>query len=307
MLKSRISVLALFVLLGHAAQAQQDPPARGSPSDDTSARASTPPGSFYKASDLIGFSVRNAKEEKLGDIKDLLVDMKRQCVGFAVVAYGGFLGIGDKLYAVPWNAFVLSSRDRQATIDVDKEKLKNAPGFQKDAWPAGYDEKWAGDLFTFYGTQPYWQMGDTIGKLGGAGADPLDRLKQPPLTGAQPLRLYRASNLMGLKVENPAAESLGKVEDLAIDGDRGHVLYAVLSFGGFLGMGDKYFAIPIDVFELKPDGKALVLSVAKDKLKNAPGFDQSAWPDMASPRWTTEIHKYYGQKPYWERPQGEKN
>ena len=115
------------------------------------------------------------------------------------------------------------------------------------------------------------------------------------------MHLYRTSNLIGLKVENQGGDNLGDVKDLAVETDHGHVLYAVLSFGGVLGIGDKLFAIPIDALAVKSDGKVLILDVDKEKLKNAPGFDKSAWPDMANPRWTTEIYKYYNRKPYWER------
>lgn len=306
-------MLSVLIALTAGPARPQDPPTKNHPTDDSMSRPVGPPTRFIKASDLIGYDVRSTKEEGLGNVKDLLVDMSGQRIGFAVVSYGTFLGIGDKLYAVPWNAFKLDTHEKRATLNVDKEKLKKAPGFSKDVWPAGYDGNWAKELFTFYGTEPSWMPCEARTDLGTPTAD--DHVapakergsKAGDSTSQQLLRLYRASKLIGLKVESPSEENLGKVEDLAVEADQGHVLYGVLSFGGFLGMGDKYFAIPLDLFQIKVGGEALILSVDKDTLKSAPGFDKSAWPDMANPRTTTEIHAYYGRRPYWERHEDSKN
>jgi sporulation protein YlmC with PRC-barrel domain len=106
--------------------------------------------------------------------------------------------------------------------------------------------------------------------------------------------------LLGDKVVNSQGEHLGEIKELMIDPQTGHVGYAVLSFGGFLGMGDKLFAIPFRALQLKADRKEFVLDVAKDKLQTAPGFDKSDWPQSADRQWGTEIHTFYGVTPYWE-------
>jgi sporulation protein YlmC with PRC-barrel domain len=109
-----------------------------------------------------------------------------------------------------------------------------------------------------------------------------------------------ASTLKGDKVVNQQGEDLGKLEELMIDLDRGRIAYAVLSFGGFLGMGDKLFAIPWQAFGVDTVGKKLVLKADKEVLKKATGFDKSNWPNMADPTWGTNVYKYYGYKPYWD-------
>jgi len=78
--------------------------------------------------------------------------------------------------------------------------------------------------------------------------------------------------------------------------------YAVLSFGGFLGMGEKFFAVPWNALTLDTKNKRFVLNVEKDRLKDAPGFDKDHWPNMADQSWMNEIHAYYGTKPYWDNP-----
>ncbi|HLA75208.1 MAG TPA: PRC-barrel domain-containing protein [Gammaproteobacteria bacterium] len=107
------------------------------------------------------------------------------------------------------------------------------------------------------------------------------------------------STLMDDPVHNTAGEDLGKIEDFMIDLDEGRIAYAVLSFGGFLGMGDKLFAIPWSALTIDADEHAFVLDVDKDTLENAPGFDKDNWPDMADRRWGEQVYSYYGRKPYW--------
>jgi sporulation protein YlmC with PRC-barrel domain len=108
----------------------------------------------------------------------------------------------------------------------------------------------------------------------------------------------RASKIEDMKVRNAAGEDIGKIKDLVIDVNSGKIVYAALDFGGFLGIGDKLFAVPWHALAVSnaKDSKehVLVLDVAKDKLKNAPGFDKDHWPDMANPTWSTEVDRFYG-------------
>jgi len=117
-------------------------------------------------------------------------------------------------------------------------------------------------------------------------------------TGAYTIVVKKS--ILGAKVINPEREDLGKIEDLVIDTRNNRVAYAILSFGGILGMGDKHFAIPWEAFSFDLSEKVAVLSVNKDRLKNAPGFDKDNWPDMASTAWGVQLHSHYGYRPYWE-------
>ena len=108
-----------------------------------------------------------------------------------------------------------------------------------------------------------------------------------------------ATTLIGDRVVNRQGENLGKIEDLMIDPEQGRVGYAVLSFGGFLGVGDKLFAVPMQALKLSREDKWFVLDVDKDRLKNAPGFDKNHWPDIADRAFGTTVYSYYNTKPYW--------
>jgi len=106
-------------------------------------------------------------------------------------------------------------------------------------------------------------------------------------------RLLSASTITSDKVRNVAGEDLGKIEDLMIDVTGGKIEYAVLSFGGFLGMGDKHFAVPFDLLGVDRENECMVLNVDKERLKDAPGFDKDNWPDFADPSFRNSIRSYY--------------
>ncbi len=84
------------------------------------------------ATSIIGNKVMNASGEQLGNIKELMIDLEDGQIAYAVLSFGGFLGLGDKLFAIPWEALTINPEDHTITLDVDKEVLKDAPGFDKD-------------------------------------------------------------------------------------------------------------------------------------------------------------------------------
>lgn len=108
-----------------------------------------------------------------------------------------------------------------------------------------------------------------------------------------------AKTLIGDEVVNSANDKLGTVEAIMLDVGRGRVAYAVLAFGGFLGIGEKLFAVPWRALVLDADRKCFILDVPKERLERAPGFDKGQWPSMADQRWATEVHDYYGTQLYW--------
>lgn len=112
--------------------------------------------------------------------------------------------------------------------------------------------------------------------------------------------LMTAATLTGNPVVNSAGDDLGEIEDIMLDVPSGRVAYAVLSTGGFLGMGNKLFAIPWRALKLDTDNERFILDIEVDRLRDAPGFDKDHWPSMADPQWATSIHEYYHSTPYWQ-------
>ena len=124
-------------------------------------------------------------------------------------------------------------------------------------------------------------------------SDPLGIYKNRTDSGPGP-QLMGANTLIGNDVYNHNDEDLGDIKEFMLDMHSGRVAYAVLSFGGILGMGEKLFAVPWAALTLDTVNKRFILKVDKDTLNNAPGFDKDNWPDMADESWTKKIHSYYG-------------
>jgi sporulation protein YlmC with PRC-barrel domain len=112
------------------------------------------PGPALMGADtLLGNDVYNKDGEDLGDIKELMIDMKSGSLAYAVLSFGGVLGMGEKLFAVPWSALTLDTENKRFTLDVPKLALKDAPGFDKNKWPTMSDPTWASGVHKFYGTR----------------------------------------------------------------------------------------------------------------------------------------------------------
>lgn len=115
------------------------------------------PGPEVMAADTLeGDDVINPQGENLGEIKKIMIDVQSGRVAYAVLSTGGFLGIANKLFAIPWGALTLDASRKCFILDADKERLKNAPGFDKDHWPAMADATWAKQVHDYYGQQTYW-------------------------------------------------------------------------------------------------------------------------------------------------------
>lgn len=111
----------------------------------------------------------------------------------------------------------------------------------------------------------------------------------PPYANV-PLKYLTASSIIGDEVYNKSDEHLGDIKDIMIDITTGHIEYYVIEFGGFLGIGEKYFAVPFRLLQINAHKRLYVLDLPKEVLEKAPGFDKNHWPD-------TNIHSPYSD--YW--------
>lgn len=100
---------------------------------------------------MIGDDVRNPQGESLGKLEEIMLDVDRGCVSYAVLSFGGIMGIGDKLFAIPWQALTLDTENHAFVLDVDRERLKNMPGFDKNNWPETTDHNWLTTVYDAWG------------------------------------------------------------------------------------------------------------------------------------------------------------
>jgi sporulation protein YlmC with PRC-barrel domain len=124
-------------------------------STDPNKSIGKPAPAMLSASTVIGDDVYNQTGESLGDIKDVMLDLRSGRVAYAVLSFGGFLGMGEKLFAVPWTALTLDAPNHRFLLNVEQDRLKDAPGFDKDHWPDMADQSWEKGIHSYYGTTPY--------------------------------------------------------------------------------------------------------------------------------------------------------
>ena len=107
------------------------------------------------------------------------------------------------------------------------------------------------------------------------------------------------SQLIGARVVDGQGSVLGKVEDIVIDLDRGHIAYVALACGGFLGVGQKLLAIPWSAIRVDVEHASLLLDVDRERLEKAPGFEKDNWPDVDLD-YLDMIHLHYDADRYWQ-------
>jgi sporulation protein YlmC with PRC-barrel domain len=126
------------------------------PGDDEFDTSAGPGPEVMDAATLIGDDVVNAQGEALGKIEAIMLDVRSGRIAYAVLSFGGVLGIGSKLFAIPWNALTLDAREKRFVLDASRDKLEHAEGFDKDHWPSMADTAWATKLHAYYEVPPYW-------------------------------------------------------------------------------------------------------------------------------------------------------
>ena len=149
----------------------------GTRSDDV-ARAADPAAMrrSVRASELDGKDLYSPSNDEVGEIKELVIDVRGARVPYVVISSGGFLGLGDKLHAIPWEAIQVkpdAGKDKdKLVVNLEKDRVLKAPEFKKDDWARMTDRAWVSDLYKHYGYKPYWS--DTVEAGYHDGAKPHD-------------------------------------------------------------------------------------------------------------------------------------
>ena len=111
--------------------------------------------------------------------------------------------------------------------------------------------------------------------------------------------LIASDKVQGTNVYNTAGDNLGSIHDLMIDKLSGKVAYAIMSFGGFLGIGNQYHPLPWSVLKYDTAMEGYVVHLDKSQLERAPAYDVGTEPAWGDREYETRIHDYYGVGPYW--------
>lgn len=215
------------------------------------------------SSRLIDLDIKNPAGEDLGEIEDLVINIEDGRVVYAIHEFGGFLGIGEKDVIVPWNAYRHCDQNNLLTLDMNKEQLDQFEDVDYDVWPNLLDLNWRTNTASRFNVEVQ-DYGQTL----------------------------RLAELKRFDIENTAGEDLGNIDELLLNVGSGNIPYAVISFGGFLGIGDKLISIPWDQFNVDAQQRRINLDIPKDRLENAPSFERNNWPDFNAD-WQTRVNQYY--------------
>jgi sporulation protein YlmC with PRC-barrel domain len=311
-------------VLAFSALAQDTPQPKTNGSDQArdqilAAQRTNQPKEAAKASDVIGTTVKNNQDEKLGKVEDLAVDVESGRIVQVILSSGGFIGIGDTLTAVPPEALHCDVAHKVLRLDADKEKLKGAPKFAASNWAENSDSNHLAEVYRYYGQEPaftFIRSGDAVveGQPSANGSTNTVATHQREGTweknhfanGSQCMipesrlgQIQKATKLMGLPVKNLQDEKVGNVENLLVDLPSGRVVAVIVSSGGFLGINDELSAVPSTALRFTPDRDTLQLDVSKETLSNATHFKGNQWPDFSQPGYAVGIYRAYHVEPYF--------
>ena len=234
---------------------------------------------FVQSDNVIGARVQNLHDEKLGTIKDIVLTPDRQMVLYAVLCRGGELGAPEQYFAVPWSALTVQTKDGKIeflSLDISGDLLDKTGGFDHKNWPL------RADTTRFKASIPHGEFNSTV-------IQESDTRKQGRITKYQ-----KASELTGLTVRNEQEVNLGDLECVLIN--EGKVAFALVSFGGLMGVGEKYSPVPWRVVQIEPERNVAMIPADKTKLESL-SFQMKDYPTYSDPRYTAKIFTAYNARP----------
>lgn len=327
-------------------QQQQQQQTRQQARTDRNERGAAFNSQLIHANQLIGMDVQNRQGEDLGQIEEIILDDTHDRVQYVVLSFGGWLNVGDKLFAVPFNAFQFrAARDQDeqrgvgigeeqgiAILDVSRERLKNAPGFDPDQYPDVANPEFAQDVERFYGQgeerqRQYSQQPDRQTRTRtdrdrrqqARDRDDLDADWDWDLQGEeqehwsqdwQKWQLRALTRVIGSDIEDPQEWNIGDIEDVIIDRREGRLAYAIISYGGLLGkvsghavtsVQEKQAVIPWGALRPQPQDGQYTLNIPRERAEealDAVAYDEES--DLTDDQFAQRVHREFNTDPYWE-------
>jgi len=244
-----------------------------------------------KASKILGLEVKDARDQKVGKVKDLAVDLQNGRIVAVILATGGTLGVDEQYLAVPPAQFVSQQNDRTLILGGDAAHFKNGPTFKMAEWDEAVQPKNILNIYDYYGVKPYFSAGDHVAP--NHAAEELTKTSKP-LGDIQSAR-----KLMGMTAENAHEQKVGKIENLMVDLAPGRVVEVILASGGFLGIDRELSPVPPQAFHMSADRKTLTLDTTREALNGAPHFHTSQWSKANEPDQVVGVYRAYNVEPYF--------
>jgi sporulation protein YlmC with PRC-barrel domain len=242
-----------------------------------------------KASQLIGLAITNSKNENLGEIQEIVLDQHTKHIAYAVVGFGGFLGMSEKYFAMPWRLIEVSQRGAdtkpRALLGLDRETLKAAPGFDKNSWPDMANAAWAQQVDDYYRLRN--EAAPPTGAAEPKGSAPDGTRGVDRVPGSEAFTHRRLSRLIGMNVVDQQQAKLADVEDFVVDTTLAAVDGVLLSFGGTLGLGEYLALLPVSAIKLDLQKDVFVLPCTRADL-DAMVLKDGKMPALNGDTWLTK-------------------
>lgn len=246
-------------------RALSDGAARPSPAPGTS-RAGQHAGGDIRASRIIGMEVEDRSGRRVGRIEDLIVDMRRARVAYALLDAGESAAAGGQRLALPVDRVSAALEGDRIVLRMDPAQLRTYPAFRQ-------------------GDEPDWdEVHERLGD-GGQSAGPVDRLR----------RFRGASRLLEADLRDGAGKDVGDVDDFVVSLPGGEIRYGVAEFDPSLVERGKLVVIPVTKVESEVGGDDLVIGVDRAELREAPAFDRDRWPDVNEPGFRARMAEFIGK------------
>lgn len=269
LMRGIVTISLVAVLSGYAIAAEPTMGDQPMAEQQTEQRTFSPTAnlSIRKATELIGEPVKNTQGQTLGTIYDLVLTPDLDRISYVALSRGGLFGIGRILHAIPWSAMRLGAGGSYI-LPISEEELTQWRGFSPSAWPTEAHRGWV------------------------SGEVPAD---ETPQTAAesQSAQDRRYSRIRGITVETPEGLDAGNIDNLVVAMDDGRILYTIVSFGSFLGLGEQYAAVPHQAIDLESGRRVAKVNVGRDVLREN-AFAAGQFPDLGNPSYARSINQAYG-------------
>ena len=235
-------------------------------------------GQLAKANDVYGKEVMSSDNQKVGNLNNLVVDLESGRILYGVVnASKGRVGVAPQIFTgTP------AANDKELHANVDKAKIDAAPQFNSydkrgETGQAGF----IAQVYQYFGQSPWWQGSTSVNE-------------------GSFHNVHKASEVIGMKVEDTSNQTIGKINNLMLDLPAGRVAFVVFSPAASLNLGDNFYALPPQAVTLSADGKNLVTGLDRGKLASAPHFASSSWPNLSDQNFASQVYQYYGKQAWFQ-------
>jgi len=240
-------------------------------------------GHVEKANNIYGKEVLSSDNQKMGKLNNLIIDLESGRVLYATIgASGGRLGVPPQVFAQTPN-----QGDNYVHANQTKAYLEGAPKFTgnvdkpEDIGLASY----IAQVNKYFNVPTWWQ--------GSA-----------PVNEGLFHNVHKASEVIGMAVQNVNNQEIAKVNNVAVDLPAGRVVYIILTPESNLNLGNNLLVLPPQAVTLSQDHKHLVTGVDQNQLASAPHFDKNNWPNLSDQNFAAQVYQYFGKQAYFNTGSG---